>query len=72
MERGQPDATARTLDKEFQDKDDVVDILRLESELARRHDYLHKANLFAERVHQLHDAQDRDEYLEHLEEYSDC
>ena len=39
------------LDKEVQDRKDVADVLRLQSELRLRMNYLEDANLFAGDVH---------------------
>lgn len=39
------------LEKEVQDRKDVADVLRLQSELRLRMSYLEDANLFADDVH---------------------
>jgi predicted ABC-type exoprotein transport system permease subunit len=63
--------TLESCEKEIKDRIDVADVLHLESELMRRQDYLRKANLFADNVHQMHDVRERDEYIDLMGNYSE-
>jgi hypothetical protein len=63
--------TLESCEKEIQDRLDVADVLRLESELMNRQEYLRKANLFNDNVHQMHDARERDDYIDVMDIYSE-
>ena len=58
-------------EKEIKDRNDVADILRLEAELELRHDYLRNANLFKADVEEAVAQNERDEYLELMDTYSE-
>jgi hypothetical protein len=55
-------------DKEMQDRKDVAEVLRLQSELRLRMDYVTNANLFSADVAKEHDIQERDKAFEILAE----
>jgi hypothetical protein len=58
-------------EKEIKDRSDVADILRLEAELALRHDYLKNANLFKANVDEAVLMRRRDDYLEMMDSFSE-
>jgi len=58
-------------EKEVMGRRDIVEILKMEKELMLRKKDLKEANLFKKDVEEAHNANERDEYLEHMEEYSD-
>ena len=51
-------------DKELEDRQDLAELLRLQSELVLRTDYLKNANLFASDVQSEHDQSERDLFIE--------
>ncbi len=51
-------------DKELSDRGDLAELLRLQSELLLRTDYLKNANLFASDVQSEHDQYERDTLIE--------
>lgn len=55
-------------EKEIEDRKDVAEVLRLQSELRLRMDYIENANLFSEDVIKEHDILKRDELMEILSE----
>jgi hypothetical protein len=55
-------------EKEIEDRKDVAEVLRLQSELRLRMDYIENANLFSEDVIKEHDILERDELMEILSE----
>jgi hypothetical protein len=63
--------TLDTCEKEIKDRLDVADVLRLQSELMRRQEYLRDANLFDENIHQMEDRKRRDEYFKVMQYYSE-
>lgn len=65
--------TLELCEKEIDDRREVVEILRLQSDLRRRQESLRSrnGNLFQENVHRVHEIQDRDEYIEQMNVVSD-
>ena len=57
--------------KEIEDRKDVAEVLRMQSELRRRQEYLKKANLFERNVHSVHDMEERDEYMEMMDTFTE-
>lgn len=55
-------------EKEIQDRKDLAEVLRLQSELRLRMDYIENANLFSEDVTKEHDIREREALLEILGE----
>ncbi len=56
FEKAEGEKSAFMMEKEVSDRRDVAEVLRLQSELRLRMDYLEGANLFAQDVHDMEDA----------------
>ena len=63
--------TEENREKEVVDRQDIVEILRMEKELKRRQKKLKDSNLFVKDVEDAHNSNKRDEYMELMDEYSD-
>jgi hypothetical protein len=53
-------------DVELRDRQELVDVLRMEAELKQRQDHLKGSNLFVHDVEEAHDMKERDEYVEEI------